>query len=29
MSINLEGLMKLEFETEKIKSTYYIVKKDI
>ena len=29
MSINLEGLMKLEFETENIKSIYYIVKKDI
>jgi hypothetical protein len=29
MSINLEGLMKLEFETDNIKSIYYIVKKDI
>lgn len=30
MSLNLEGLMKLEFLTsEGIKSTYYIVKKDI
>ena len=30
MSLNLEGLMKLEFQTsEGIKSTYYIVKKDI
>ena len=29
MSINLEGLMKLEFETDTIKSVYYLVKKDI
>jgi len=29
MSINLEGLMKLEFETTNIKSTYYIVQKEI
>ena len=29
MYINLEGLLKLEFETDNIKSTYYIVKKDI
>jgi len=29
MYINLEGLLKLEFEVNKIKSTYYIVKKDI
>jgi hypothetical protein len=29
ISINLEGLMKLEFEEETTKSTYYIVKKDI
>ncbi len=27
--INLEGLMKLEFESDDIKNTYYIVKKDI
>jgi hypothetical protein len=27
--INLDGLMKLEFITENIKSTYYIVKKDV
>jgi len=27
--INLEGLMKLEFSTSNIKSTYYLVKKDI
>jgi hypothetical protein len=29
ISVNLEGLMKLEFEEENTKSTYYIVKKDI
>jgi hypothetical protein len=29
ISINLEGLMKLEFEEDDTKSTYYIVKKDI
>jgi len=29
MSINLEGLMKLEFTAENIKSTYYIVQKEI
>lgn len=29
MYVNLEGLLKLSFETENIKSTYYIVKKDI
>ncbi len=27
--INLDGLMKLEFTTENIKSTYYIVQKDV
>jgi hypothetical protein len=27
--INLDGLMKLEFITENIKSTYYIVQKDV
>lgn len=29
LCINLEGLMKLEFETESTKSTYYIVSKEI
>ena len=29
ISINLEGLMKLEFAAENIKSTYYIVQKEI
>ena len=29
ISVNLEGLMKLEFETTNTKSIYYIVKKDI
>lgn len=29
ISINLEGLMKLEFETTNIKSTYYLVQKEI
>lgn len=29
MSINLEGLIKFEFETDKSTSTYYIVKKDV
>lgn len=29
MSINLEGLMKLEFETTNVKSVYYIVQKEI
>ena len=29
MFINLQGLMKLEFETESTKSTYYLVQKDI
>ncbi len=29
MSINLEGLLKLSFETANTKSTYYMVKKDI
>ena len=28
MYINLEGLMKLEFYEENIKSTYYIVKRN-
>ena len=27
--VNLDGLMKLEFTTENIKSTYYIVQKDV
>jgi hypothetical protein len=27
--INLDGLMKLEFTSENIKSTYYIVQKDV
>jgi len=29
MSVNLEGLIKLEFKTDKTTSTYYIVKKDV
>jgi hypothetical protein len=29
MYVNLEGLLKFEFETDNTKSTYYIVKKDI
>lgn len=29
ISINLEGIMKLEFENENIKSTYYLVSKEI
>ena len=29
MSINLEGLLKLSFETANTVSTYYMVKKDI
>jgi len=29
MSVNLDGLMKLEFETTNIKSVYYIVQKEI
>jgi len=29
MCVNLEGLLKFEFETANVKSTYYIVKKDI
>lgn len=29
MSVNLEGLIKLEFKTNKTTSTYYIVKKDV
>jgi len=29
MFVNLEGLIKLEFKTDKTTSTYYIVKKDI
>ena len=28
MSVSAEGLMKLEFEDEKIKSTYYTVAKE-
>jgi hypothetical protein len=29
LSINLDGLMKLEFKSNNIKSVYYLVKKDI
>jgi len=29
LSVNLEGLIKLEFKTNKTTSTYYIVKKDV
>ena len=29
MSINLDGLLKLSFETDNTVSTYYMVKKDI
>jgi hypothetical protein len=29
ISIKLDGIMKLEFENEKIKSTYYLVSKEI
>jgi hypothetical protein len=29
MSLNLEGLIKFEFKTDKTTSTYYIVKKDV
>lgn len=29
MSVNLNGLMKLQFKTDDITSTYYIVKKDV
>jgi hypothetical protein len=29
MYVNLEGLIKLEFKTDKTTSTYYIVKKDV
>jgi hypothetical protein len=29
MSVNLEGLIKLEFKTNKTTNTYYIVKKDV
>ncbi len=29
LSINLEGLLKLEFKTDKTTSTYYLVKKDV
>jgi hypothetical protein len=29
ISINLEGIMKLEFENENLKSTYYLVSKEI
>jgi len=29
LSINLDGLMKLQFKTDDITSIYYIVKKDV
>jgi hypothetical protein len=29
ISINLEGIMKLEFKNENFKSTYYLVSKEI
>jgi len=29
ISINLEGIMKLEFENDSLKSTYYVVSKEI
>jgi hypothetical protein len=29
ISINLEGIMKLEFENENVKSIYYLVSKEI
>ena len=29
ISINLEGIMKLEFENDSLKSTYYLVSKEI
>ena len=29
MFVNVEGLIKLEFKTNKTTSTYYIVKKDV
>ncbi len=28
-NINLEGIMKLEFENDSLKSTYYVVSKEI
>jgi hypothetical protein len=28
MSISLEGIMKIEFEGENLKSTYYLVSKE-
>ena len=29
ISINLDGIMKLEFENENLKSTYYLISKEI
>jgi phenylalanine-4-hydroxylase len=29
ISINLEGIMKLEFENDSVKSIYYLVSKEI
>ncbi len=29
ISINLEGIMKLEFQNDSVKSTYYLVSKEI